>query len=131
MPLKQDRRFLQVREHPGGIDSVLRRFPLECLCLRTLECQTPVEVDPTEGRVLVEIRETVARERIGNLVGIPLLPGDVEPRHHAGVLVEARSFGQSTQSAFYLPNPGLKFTVGQSLFVQACQREEATVTSAL
>ena len=90
-----------------------------------------MEVDAPKGRRLVEVCETVARERLRHLVPVLLLPGKIEPGHHSRVLIEARSFRQSTQSAFDLTNAGLKLQVGQGLFVQAGEREEASVASAL
>ena len=90
-----------------------------------------MEVDTAKGCRLVEMGETVARERLRHLVPVLLLPGKIEPGHHSRVLIEARSFGQSAQSAFDLTNAGLKLKVGQSLFIQAGQREEASVAAAL
>ena len=42
-------------------------------------------------------------------------------------LIEARPFRQSTQCAFNLTNTGFKFQVGQGLFIQASEREEASI----
>ena len=48
-----------------------------------------MEVDAAEPCCLVEMAEPVAGERLRNLVRILLLPGKIEPGHHAGVLIEA------------------------------------------
>ena len=71
--------------------------------------RAPVEVDAPKRRRLVEMGETVACERLRHLVPILLLPGKIEPGHHSRVLIEARPFRQSTQSAFNLTNTGFKF----------------------
>ena len=90
-----------------------------------------MEVDAPKGRRLVEVCKTVARECLRHLVPVLLLPGKIEPGYHARVLIEARSLRQSAQRAFNLTNSGLKLKVGQGLFIQASQREEAPVASAL
>ena len=119
MPFKQCRRLLQVGQHPGRLDCVLLRLALEGFGLRRLQSQAPVEVDAAEGRRFVEEGQPVAGERLRDRVRVLLLPGKIEAGHHAGVLVEAGALGQSAQSAFDLPDTGLKLLVGQSLFVQA------------
>jgi hypothetical protein len=53
-----------------------------------------MEVDAPESGCLVQVSETVACEGLRHLVLIPL-PGKIEPRHHAGVLVEARSLWEA------------------------------------
>ncbi len=78
-----------------------------------------MEVDPAKRRILIEERKTVGRERLRDFIRILLLPGKVEPGHHARVLIEAGALGQSTQSAFNLPNTSLKLLVGQTLLVQS------------
>jgi hypothetical protein len=76
-----------------------------------------VEVDAPKGRCLIEVRETIARERLRHFVPVLLLPGKIESGHHSRVLKEARSFWQSTQCAFDLTNAGFKFEICQHLFI--------------
>ena len=82
-----------------------------------------MEVDAPKGRCPIEVRETIARERLCYVISVLLLPGKIEPGHHSRVLIEARSFWQSTQCAFNLTNPSLKLKVGQGLFIQSSERE--------
>ena len=70
------------------------RFPFKGSCLRWFKRKAPMEVDAPESGCLVQVSETVACEGLRHLVLIPL-PGKIEPRHHAGVLVEARSLWEA------------------------------------
>jgi hypothetical protein len=90
-----------------------------------------MEVDAAEPCCFVEMAEPVADERLCNLLRILLLPGKIEAGHDAGVLIEARSLRQSTQSDFDLPNTSLKLQVGKGFFIQPGQRKEASVSAAL
>jgi hypothetical protein len=78
-----------------------------------------MKVDAAECRRFIKMRQSVAGECLRDLVRILLLAGKIEAGHHARVLVEARSLGQSAQSTFDLANAGLKLKVGQRLLIQA------------
>jgi hypothetical protein len=71
-----------------------------------------VEVDATEGCCLIQMTETVARERLCHLASVLLLSWQVEAGHHTRVLVKARSLWKSSQSTFDLTDAGLKLKVG-------------------
>ena len=76
-----------------------------------------MEVDAPESCRLVEMGETVARERLRDFTSVQLLPWQVEAGHHTRVLVEARSLWKSSQSTFDLTDAGLKLKVGQGFFI--------------
>jgi hypothetical protein len=90
-----------------------------------------MEVNAPKCCRIVEIGQTVACERLRHLVRILLLPGKIKAGHDAGVLIEARSFRQSTQCSLHLTDASLKRQVGQCFFVQAGEGKEASIASAL
>jgi hypothetical protein len=58
------------------------------------------------------------------------LPGKIEAGHHTRVLVETRAFGQSSERPFDRANARLQFQIGQTLFIEAAQREQASIAAA-
>jgi hypothetical protein len=50
-------------------------------------------------------------------------------QHGAGVLVEARSFGESAQRAFNRAHPRFEPLVGQAFFIDAIERKHASIAA--
>ena len=82
------RGLFKVNQHPRCFDCVLLRLPLKCLILRRLQRQAPMKVDPAECCCLIEKGESVACKRLSGLVLVSGLPGEIEPEHHSGVLIQ-------------------------------------------
>src|SRR5215472_12584911 len=72
----------------------------------------------------------VIGEYLRDGIAVPLLARKIETGHNAGVLIQARSFGESAQRAFNRAHSRVKFLIGQTLFVNAGKCKQATVAPA-
>jgi len=90
-----------------------------------------VKVDSPKRCCLVEKIKTVSGKYLGDGARILRLMRKIEARHHACVLIQARSFGQSTQRTFDGAHSRIKLQIGKTLFVNSRQEEEAAVAAAL
>jgi len=88
-----------------------------------------VEIDAPEASRLTEEVQTVIDKHLRDRV-VLLLAGKIEAGDHAGVLVEAGTFRKPAQCTLDGPHLRIEFLVGQTLFVGARQREQASVAAA-
>jgi len=78
-----------------------------------------VKVDTAKVRCLVKEAEAVVDEGFCHFVLVLLPPGELVPGEDAGVLVEARTFGEPSQRALDGRDSRLKFLVCETFLVPA------------
>src|SRR6266702_4844174 len=108
MTFEQRGGLLKVGQPPRRVGGVLVGLAGECRRPRRLQHQAPMQVDAAESSGLFKKRKPVIDEYLRDRIRVTLFARQVAAGTDARVLIEARSLGQSTQSAFNRTHLGFK-----------------------
>jgi len=79
MPLKQSRCLFKFCKHPRSVDVVFCRLALECVDLRRLHREAPMQVNAPERSSPLKERKAGAREYFRNLICVLGCAWQIEP----------------------------------------------------
>src|SRR5258708_7868539 len=131
MRFKDGCRLPEIGQHSRRVGGVLLRFALKRLHLRWLQGEAPMEVDTPEARCSFKEGQAVVCEYLRDRIRVLVLPGKIEPGDDAGVLIQARAFGECSQRTLDGSHSRVKLQIRQAFFVHAGQRKQAPVSAAL